>query len=107
MLDHVIVFRPAPGLSAEDERELFDQLRRLAQVPGVVGFALGANVGARSRGFDICLRVTFEDSAALDAYEAHPLHLEVVAYNRQVTTEHLCVDFGWEPVSVSGPTAAS
>ncbi|HET6152102.1 MAG TPA: Dabb family protein [Marmoricola sp.] len=95
MIDHVIVFK-AENLPADQERELFTQLARLEQVPGVQGFALGKNVGDRSRGFDICLRATFADRAALDAYEAHPLHLEVVAYNRQVTSEHLCVDFAWD-----------
>ena len=51
------------------------------------------NFGARSRGFDVCMRVTFDTREDLDAYEAHPIHKEVVAYNRQVTQEHICFDF--------------
>jgi hypothetical protein len=96
MLDHVIVFKPLADLDAQGERELFAQLSRLGELPGVLDFALGRNVGSRSRGFDICMRVTFADEAALDAYEKHPVHLDVVAYNRAVTVEHLCVDFPWE-----------
>jgi hypothetical protein len=97
MIDHVIMFR-AERLSKEGSAELMDQLGRLAEVPGILGFALGRNFGDRSRGFDYCLRVTFADKAALDAYQEHPLHLEVVRYNRAVTDEHICVDFEWEPV---------
>lgn len=100
MLDHVIMFK-ADQLSGETEAELMRQLGRLKDVPGVLDFALGKNFGDRSRGFDYCLRVTFADKASLDAYQDDPLHLEVVAYNRQVTSEHICVDFMWEPATDS------
>ncbi len=99
MLDHVIMFR-AEHISPTDEAELMRQLRRLEGVPGVLAFALGKNVTDRSRGFDYCMRITFADEAALDAYEVHPTHLEVVAYNRTVTDEHIAVDFPWEPTTV-------
>lgn len=98
MIDHVIIFR-AEDLSEAGSAELLEQLARLSQVPGVVDFALGKNYGNRSRGFDYCMRITFEDKAALEAYDADPLHQEVVTYNRAVTQEHLCVDFEWEPVT--------
>jgi hypothetical protein len=99
MIDHVIMFR-AEGLSNEGSAELMEQLGRLAAVPGVLGFALGKNFGDRSRGFDYCVRVTFADKAALDAYQEHPLHLDVVRYNRAVTDEHICVDFEWDPITL-------
>jgi hypothetical protein len=94
MIDHVIMFR-ADGLSEQGQAQLLDKLRTLRDVPGVVEATVGKNFGARSRGFDYCLRVTFRCKADLDRYEADPHHLEVVAYNRSVTTEHICVDFEW------------
>jgi hypothetical protein len=95
VIDHVIAFK-APALGPAESRELLEQLGRLADVPGVIGFAVGTNFGNRSRGFDFCVRVTFEDVAALEAYDADPLHLEVVRYNRAVTEEHICFDFEWQ-----------
>ena len=92
MIDHVIAFK-APTLDADAEKELFAKLGELQHVPGVREFALGRNFGARSRGFDICMRITFDTREDLDAYEAHPIHKDVVAYNRQVTEEHICFDF--------------
>jgi hypothetical protein len=92
VIDHVIAFK-APDLDAEAEKALFAKLSELQHVPGVRGFALGKNFGARSRGFDVCMRVTFDSREDLDAYEEHPIHKEVVAYNRQVTQEHICFDF--------------
>ncbi len=96
MIDHVIAFK-APKLDEQASAELMEQLTRLGDVPGVEDFAIGMNFGDRSRGFDFCLRVTFADRAALDAYQEDPLHLEVVTYNRAVTEEHICFDFEWEP----------
>ena len=92
MIDHMIAFK-APHLDPETERELFAKLGELQYVPGVREFSLGRNFGARSRGFDICMRVTFDTREDLDAYEEHPIHKDVVAYNRKVTEEHICFDF--------------
>ena len=92
MIDHVIAFK-APNLDAAAEQELFAKLAELQHVPGVRGFALGRNFGDRSRGFDVCMRITFDTREDLDAYEAHPIHKDVVAYNRKVTEEHICFDF--------------
>jgi hypothetical protein len=95
MLDHVIMFKAA-ALTPEGEAELFAELARLKEVPGVVDFALGKNFGDRSRGFDFCMRVTFKSREDLAAYDAHPVHKSVVTYNRAVTDEHICVDFEWD-----------
>jgi Stress responsive A/B Barrel Domain len=92
VIDHVIAFK-APNLDAEEEKALFAKLAELQHVPGVREFALGKNFGARSRGFDVCMRITFDSREDLDAYEVHPIHKDVVAYNRQVTEEHICFDF--------------
>ena len=94
MIDHVICFK-APDLSTEDEAALLGRLAELQTIPGVVDYALGVNFGARARGFDYCMRVTFASRADLDTYEAHPLHLDVVAFNRALTEEHICFDFEW------------
>lgn len=92
MIDHVIAFK-APNLDPAAEKELFAKLGELQHVPGVREFALGKNFGDRSRGFDICMRITFDSREDLDAYQEHPIHKDVVTYNRKVTEEHICFDF--------------
>jgi hypothetical protein len=101
MLDHVICFKA--DLDEATDAELMRRLATLATVPGVEAFALGKNYTDRSRGFDYCMRITFADRAALDAYQENELHLDVVRYNRSVTTEHIAFDFEWEPGPVAGP----
>jgi hypothetical protein len=92
VIDHMIAFK-APNLDPDQEKALFAKLGELQHIPGVREFSLGRNFGARSRGFDICMRVTFETREDLDSYEEHPIHKDVVAYNRKITEEHICFDF--------------
>jgi Stress responsive A/B Barrel Domain len=88
----MIAFK-APNIDSDQEKALFAKLGELQHIPGVREFSLGRNFGARSRGFDICMRVTFETREDLDSYEEHPIHKDVVAYNRKITEEHICFDF--------------
>jgi Stress responsive A/B Barrel Domain len=92
VIDHMIAFK-APNIDSDQEKALFAKLVELQHIPGVREFSLGRNFGARSRGFDICMRVTFETREDLDSYEEHPIHKDVVAYNRKITEEHICFDF--------------
>jgi hypothetical protein len=92
VIDHMIAFK-APNIDSDQEKALFAKLGELQHIPGVREFSLGRNFGARSRGFDICMRVTFETREDLDSYEEHPIHKDVVAYNRKITEEHICFDF--------------
>jgi hypothetical protein len=99
VIDHVIMFK-SEQLSNQGEQELYANLGKLLDIPGIVDIAIGKNFGERSRGFDYCMRVTFETREDLDAYEAHPIHADVVVpYNRAVTDEHICVDFEWTPAA--------
>jgi hypothetical protein len=93
MIDHVIAFRAE--LEPDQVAELFAQWDRLREIPEVVELVTGENFGNRSRGFEYCMRITFEDAAGLEAYEKHPVHIEVRTYNRAHTLEHICVDFEW------------
>lgn len=49
--------------------------RMLAQVPGVQSVQATVPADAASEGsWDLCLRLRFEDMAAVDAYVPHPTH---------------------------------
>lgn len=102
MIDHVIMFK-SEHIDADTEATLFSRLAELREIPGVLGFALGKNFGDRSRGFDYCMRVTLATKVDLDRYQEHPIHLDVVAYNRTVTDEHICVDFEWSETPSGAP----
>jgi hypothetical protein len=96
VLDHVIAFQA--DLTPEGEQALWANLERLRAIPEVRELTIGKNVGTRSQGYDYCMRITFDSLADLAIYEDHPVHVEVRAYNRAVTTAHICVDFEFDRV---------
>jgi len=96
LIEHVIIFR-ADRLSPSAESDLLGWMARLRDHAGIVGFASGKNFSDRSKRFDYCLRITFQDRDALDAYQNDPAHLAFVEYREAVTDDLICVDYEWWP----------
>ena len=90
-MNHVVFFR---FQSQEDAREAAERLRGLM---GVVDTLRSIEVGVdelrTDRSWDLCLITRFDDKAAMDAYQAHPAHQEVVAFIRERATSAAAVDW--------------
>ena len=54
---------------------------------------VGADVLRLDRSFDTALIATFDDEAALEAYDVHPAHQDIVALGREVSERVVSVDF--------------
>jgi hypothetical protein len=77
MIRHTVVFTlKHPQGSAEEKRFLEDALA-LAGVPTVRNFERLRQVSAKS-GFKYGFSMEFEDQAAYDAYDVHPVHVAFV-----------------------------
>jgi len=78
MLTHVVFFWAKEGLSVADLADFEQGLRTLPAIPGVVDGSVGVPgpparpVVDRSYAFALLLR--FQDLAAHDAYQIHPIH---------------------------------
>ena len=48
------------------------------KIPGIVSLSCGANFSDRAQGFTHGLVIRFVDRAALDVYQPHPEHQEVI-----------------------------
>jgi hypothetical protein len=95
-LRHVVAWK----LAAEDEatrREQAQQIAdRLLALRGVVPELIDISVGPDLVGdgnWDVALVADMADAAALDAYQRHPAHQEVVGYVRSVVAGRVAVDF--------------
>jgi len=94
LLTHIVVWKYAAGVDEERRREHVARLRRLPElVPGILSFAVGADVLGLPRSYDTGLVATFEDRAALDAYTVHPEHEKVAALGREISAHVASVDF--------------
>jgi len=77
MIQHCVWLRFRPDVSAEQRHALFQELADLVGViPGLRSVYSGANARFEDldHGFSDGFIATFDDEAALAAYQVHPLH---------------------------------
>lgn len=93
---HIVAWK----LTTDDAEERAEQTGRIRRdllalrevVPGIVDITVGSDVVGGSN-WDLAIVADFTDVAALEGYQVHPAHLEVVAYVRSVVSERAAVDF--------------
>ena len=75
-VQHVVLFKFPRALSADEEREMLEQIRRWpGSIPGFTGLRFGRDVSGRSGGFDYLLLTEFESEEAHQAYYSQPTHV--------------------------------
>lgn len=97
MIRHVVTWKLAAedaGQRAEQAAEVARRLNALdGVVPQVISISAGANVAYSDTNWDVTLVADFDSVAALEEYQVHPAHEEVVAYVRSVVASRVAVDF--------------
>jgi hypothetical protein len=96
MLKHVVIWKVKdPVRKAEQAALVKAQLESLAgRIPGLLRIEVGVDIGYDADAHDVVLYSEFTDRAALDAYQPHPLHLEVKKVIGPLLTARHAVD--WE-----------
>jgi hypothetical protein len=69
-----------------------DLLALRSVIPGIVDLTVGSDVVGGGN-WDLAIVADFTDVAALEGYQVHPAHQEVVTYVRSVVSERAAVDF--------------
>ncbi len=96
MIRHVVLF----ALAAEDPtqkqriaQEMKERMEPLASaIPGVRRLEVGFDMGRVPGHWDVVLVSEHESDAALEAYQVHPRHLEVLDFVNSVVRQKACVD---------------
>jgi Stress responsive A/B Barrel Domain len=93
MIVHTFAFRWKPGVTAEQKARVISAIRALqGQIPGLLATYVGTNFSARSQGYELGGAMHFPDRAALEAYNSHPVHQELLSWLRPLI-DPLEVDF--------------
>jgi len=94
---HVVSWKLAAEDAAERATQAAEVARRLNALEGVVpqllAISAGANMAYQDANWDVTLVADFASIAALEEYQVHPAHEEVVAYVRSVVSSRVAVDF--------------
>ena len=79
-VNHVVWIKFSTGLPLERVNHHLDALQNLRLlIPVVQHLSVGANFTDRAHGFTHGMVVQLRDRSDLEAYAAHPIHLEVAA----------------------------
>ncbi len=97
MIRHVVTWKLAADDAAIRAEQAAEVARRLNALDGVVpqlrSITAGANVAYPDANWDVTLVADVDSIAALEEYQVHPAHEEVVAYVRSVVASRVAVDF--------------
>jgi Stress responsive A/B Barrel Domain len=96
MIRHVVLFALTAEDPAEKQRVAEEMRARMlplaSTVPGVLRMDVGFDLGLVPGHWDVVLVSEHESNAALEAYQVHPQHREVLDFVAGVVREKACVD---------------
>ena len=82
MFSHVVIFWTQPDIPNATEQLLVGAEKYLKPCPGVLHYHCGQMAGSPrdvvDQSYQVALNLVFENRAAQDAYQTHPLHVEFV-----------------------------
>ena len=81
MYIHMFAFRLKAGVTEEQKERMLREIKALQeQIPGILESVVGKNDSPRGQGFAIGGAMKFPDKAALEAYNVHPVHQELLKW---------------------------
>jgi hypothetical protein len=93
MLLHLVSFKYKTHVDAETRAQHRQRLAALKGLDGVIELKVGEDVVHSPRSFDTGLAVTFQDRAALDAYQKNDQHVPTAQFGVGLCEQIVAVDF--------------
>ena len=93
MLTHIVLFKLKDN-SPEKVAVLRDKLMAMeGKIPELLHIEVGVDVLRSERSYDLALVTKFQSLAAMQAYQVHPVHQEVIQYVNTVKESTIAVDY--------------
>jgi len=91
MVKHIVLFKLK---DKKDKQKALDALNSMTgKIEGLLHLEAGADFLDSERSFDIALICTLQDKAALDFYQAHPVHQPVKKLMHEIRESSVAVDY--------------
>ena len=91
MVKHIVLFKLK---DQNDRKAALDALSGMkGKIEGLLDLEVGADILGSERSYDIALITTHADRAALDFYQAHPVHQPVKKIMHAIRELSVAVDF--------------
>ncbi|MGA0334096.1 MAG: Dabb family protein [Kiritimatiellia bacterium] len=98
MITHVVQWKVKDQALGLDKAGILEKLKQdlenlCNEIPEIISLQVGLNAKAADAASDVVLLSTFADWEALERYQQHPAHQEVVGFVREIAVERRVVDF--------------
>jgi hypothetical protein len=98
MITHVVCWKVVEEADGRTRPEILQKMKEdlealAGTIPELESISVGINAKEAEAASDVVLLSTFADWDALERYQVHPAHQEVVAFVKTVVTERRVVDF--------------
>lgn len=94
MIRHIVFFKFKPGITEKQKNKLSADLQALKdKIPFIKRLEVGFDIGRKPNSFDLVLNTDFNTWADVENYGAHPDHVAVVEFIKQICEDHCKVDF--------------
>ncbi len=98
MIRHIVMWKLKDEAEGANKRDNALRMKALleacsGQTPGMRSLEVGIDVGVDDKPWDIVLVADFEDRAAIDAYQQHPVHQAAKFFIAKVRESRAAVDY--------------
>ena len=93
MVTHIVLFKllHCTPEKAEEARQVLKGM--MGRIPQLRHLEVGVNLVHSDRSYDLALLARFDSLEDLQAYQVHPVHVEVVKYLQGVRQSAIVVDY--------------
>jgi hypothetical protein len=104
-LQHIVLFKFPRELTADQDAQL---RAMVSSWPSEIGLMTKLRLGAditqgRNRGYSLLLYTDFPDFDTMNAYRAHPVHVEFLKFTGELGCEPLAFDYALDETTVLMP----
>ncbi len=92
MLTHIVLFKLKNKQNSQKARDVLMGMK--GKIQQLRDIEAGIDVLHSERSYDLALVTKFDSMEDLRAYQAHPVHIEVLKYMTSVMESSITVDYG-------------
>ena len=93
MIRHIVMFKIKDEFKDEIPRLVENFKGMKGRIEGMLDLEAGQDILHSERSYDLALTTVFEDRAAFDAYQTHPVHMPVKKRMHEVRSASVACDF--------------
>ena len=94
MIRHIVFFKFKPEASEKEKNKLASDLKSLeGKIPLINRLEIGFDIGKKQNSCDLALNVDFNTWEDVESYGAHPAHIEVVKFIKDICQNYSKVDY--------------